>query len=203
MINLDIKNRFTGKVQFTAEIECSEDAAKSIKIGLAVKWALKSGADLRGADLGGAYLRGADLRGADLGDAYLRGADLGGANLRGADLRGADLRGADWGEDTPSIDGIHGQVYQAASKDGALDMRDWHNGGGHCGTTHCRAGWVTHLAGDAGKALEDKIGTALAALAIYAKSDPDMFTRRGVPDFYTSNEVALKDMKDAAEEEAA
>ena len=62
------------------------------------------GADLRGADLGGADLRGAYLGGADLRGAYLRGANLyganlGGADLRGADLYGADLRGADLGEE--------------------------------------------------------------------------------------------------------
>ena len=71
---------------------------------LCVEAAVKSGADLRdadlrdaylrGADLRGAYLRGADLGGACLGGADLRGAYLGGADLRDADLRGADLRGA-------------------------------------------------------------------------------------------------------------
>jgi len=54
-----------------------------------------SGAHLRGADLSDAYLRGADLRGADISGAYLRCANLRGANLRGADLSEADLRGAD------------------------------------------------------------------------------------------------------------
>ncbi len=43
-----------------------------IKLGLAVKWAFKSGAYL-----GGAYLGGADLRGVYLGGAYLGGAYLG------------------------------------------------------------------------------------------------------------------------------
>jgi hypothetical protein len=95
-----VKNRFTGKVQFTATIECGKDAAESFKLGLAVKWAIENGADLSGADLGGAdlrgaYLRGADLRGADLSGAYLSGADLSGAYLSGADLGGADLGGAD------------------------------------------------------------------------------------------------------------
>jgi len=55
------------------------------------------GANIRGANLYGADLRGANLRGADLGDANLYGADLRGANLRGADLGGADLRGSDLG----------------------------------------------------------------------------------------------------------
>lgn len=43
-------------MQFTAEIDCADDAPTSIKIGLAVKWAFKSRADLSGADLSGAYL---------------------------------------------------------------------------------------------------------------------------------------------------
>jgi uncharacterized protein YjbI with pentapeptide repeats len=121
----EIRNRWSGDVQFTAEITCSPDALPSVKLGLAVRWARKNGAVLRGADLSdadlsGAVLRGADLsdadlsgavlRGADLSDAdlsdadlsgavlsgaVLRGADLSGAVLSGADLRGADLRGAD------------------------------------------------------------------------------------------------------------
>lgn len=78
-MKLDITNRFTGAVQFTAEIECADGASASIKVGLAVKWALKNGADLRGADLSDADLRGADLSGANLSGAYLGGADLGGA----------------------------------------------------------------------------------------------------------------------------
>jgi hypothetical protein len=98
-IKFNVLNRWSDEIQFTAEIDCDEDALPSIKIGLSVKWAIKSnaslrGADLRGADLGGADLRGAYLGGADLGGADLRGADLRGAYLGGADLRGADLRGA-------------------------------------------------------------------------------------------------------------
>ena len=73
-MKFDILNRFTGVVQITAEIECGDNELTSVKIGLAVKWAFKSGADLSGADLSGA--------------------DLSGANLSGANLRGANLRGA-------------------------------------------------------------------------------------------------------------
>ena len=117
-MKFEIKNRFTGNVQFAAEIN-GDAKMTTTKVGLAVRWAIKTGANLRGADLRGADLRGADLRGADLRDADLRGADLrdaylsdadlrdaylrdaylsgaylSGAYLRGADLRGADLRGA-------------------------------------------------------------------------------------------------------------
>ena len=100
-MQFEIKNRFSGAVQFTAEIDCAADTSAAVKIGLAVKWAVGTNADLRGADLSWADLRGADLRGAylrgaDLSGAYLRGADLSWAYLRGADLSGADLRGTWW-----------------------------------------------------------------------------------------------------------
>ena len=99
MISFSIKNRFTGDVQFTADIDCDENASISIKIGSAVRWALNNKSDLRyadlsGADLSGADLRGANLSGANLSGAYLSGADLRGANLSGANLSGANLSGA-------------------------------------------------------------------------------------------------------------
>ena len=99
LIKFDVLNRFSGKVQFTALIDCAPDAPTSIKLGLAVKYAIKSranlgGADLRGADLSRANLGCADLRGANLGCADLRGADLGCADLRGADLSCANLSSA-------------------------------------------------------------------------------------------------------------
>ena len=55
-IAVKIKNRWTGSIQFTAQVECAEDAHLRIKVGLAVKWAVLRGADLRGADLSGADL---------------------------------------------------------------------------------------------------------------------------------------------------
>ena len=88
-MQFDIRNRYTGAVQFTAEIDCAEDAPASVKIGSAVIWAAMTGANLRRAYLRDADLRGADLRRADLRGAYLRDADLSGANLSGAYLRGA------------------------------------------------------------------------------------------------------------------
>ena len=83
---IEIKHRLTGAVLFS--LDCG-----SWK--LCIEAAVKSKADLRGANLREADLREADLRGADLREADLRWADLRGANLRGADLRWADLRGAD------------------------------------------------------------------------------------------------------------
>ena len=68
MIKFDIKHWITGEVKFTAEIDCAEDARPSLKLGLAVKWAIKSRADLSGANLSGADLSRANLSGADLID---------------------------------------------------------------------------------------------------------------------------------------
>ena len=89
-----VRNRWTEALQFTAEITCAPDASVSFKLGLAVKWAVASGANLSGANLSGADLSGADLSGANLSRAYLSGANLSGADLSGANLSGADLSGA-------------------------------------------------------------------------------------------------------------
>ena len=67
----------------------------------------------------------------------------------------------------------------------------------HCGTSHCRAGWVVHLAGEAGYALEAQTTTLFAAQQIYKASGYDISPVR----FYDSNEDALADMKRLAEAE--
>ena len=91
MTEFDVRNRFSGKVQFTADIDCGEDASQSIKLGLAVRWAIKNKANLCSANLRSADLRSADLRYADLRSANLCSADLRSANLCYANLRSADL----------------------------------------------------------------------------------------------------------------
>ena len=180
-MKLEIKNRWTGAVQFECELS-AEVAGRSYgaRLGFAVKQAHENDADLSGADLRGADLRGAVLRGADLSD----------ADLSDADLRGAVLRGAACPITIPDI---HKAVYTAASKPGALAMESWHHA---CGTAHCRAGWVVTLAGDGGRALEWALGTPAAAALIYQASDPKL---ERVPDFYCSNDDALADMKRLAE----
>ena len=125
------------------------------------------------------------LRGAVLSDA-----NLSDANLRGAVLRGAVLRGAD----IPKVERLHTKMAEAIERGGALEMGSWHV----CETTHCRAGWAIHIAGDAGKKLEDAVGSAAAGALIFAASYPD----QRVPDFYASNETALADIKRCAAEEA-
>ena len=79
MIKFNVLNRFSGEVKFTAEIDCTDNASTSIKLGLAVKWAITNRANLSWADLSRANLSRADLSGADLSRADLSWADLSGA----------------------------------------------------------------------------------------------------------------------------
>ena len=90
-MQFEIKNRFTGAVQFTAEIDSTDDTPLSIKIGLSVKWAIKTGSDLAGASLEDAYLEDANLAGANLARANLAGANLADADLEDANLARANL----------------------------------------------------------------------------------------------------------------
>jgi len=182
----------------------------------------RAGVSLRGVDLNGTLLSGLNLSGLDLEEANFTGATCQGtdftgstltrATFRRADLTGAVLSGCDlsttsFAEDTrldrallntvqgvPVVEDLHRRVYEAARQAGALDMSDWHT----CETTHCRAGWVTHLAGPAGRALEDSIGTAPAARLIYLVSDPERFSGAGAEPlpafFFTSEPSALQDM---------
>ena len=167
----EIKNRWTGKVQFTAEIECAPDAPLSWKLRLAVLWGIKNGSDLRWSDLSGSDLRDCDLRGSDLRWSDLSGSDLRDCDLRGSDLRWSDLRGSDRrgakidfeiatpDQAAPRI----AEVAKAAIADeSALAMDTWHT----CETTHCIAGWAIHLAGEQGKALEEKFGPHIAGLSL-------------------------------------
>ena len=92
-MKIKIKNRFSGEVQFIADIDCRDDELTYVKIGLAVKWAIKNNANLDGANLDGANLYGANLGCANLYGANLNRANLDGANLHGANLYGATLDG--------------------------------------------------------------------------------------------------------------
>jgi hypothetical protein len=73
-------------------------------------------------------------------------------------------------------------------------MSTWHT----CETTHCRAGWVVTLAGEAGKELEAFHNTELAAMLIYRESS----SIKVEPwKFYVDNATALADMERCANEE--
>lgn len=93
---------------------------------------------------------------------------------------------------TPRIDNIDAAIYAAVRAPGALDMSSWHT----CETTHCRAGWAVHLAGEPGRALESFYNTELAAMLIYRESGSPINPCR----FHDSDTAALADMKARAEE---
>jgi len=179
-------------------------------------------ADLARADLAGANLAGANLARADLADAYLADAYLAGANLARADLAGAiglapgsttdatTKTREEWlaqratnaaaraqryrkrHPDVPVVDRLDSKILAVVEcGSGKLDMSSWHT----CETTHCRAGWAITLAGEAGKALEEKVGSRAAGAAIYRAS-----TGRS-PHFFATNENAMADIRRCAAEE--
>ena len=100
---LEIKNRFTGKVQIISTKETFRDAVIENKYNLSDADLRETNlieanlieADLRFADLRFANLQYADLRSADLQYADLQYANLRFANLQYADLGSADLRFAE------------------------------------------------------------------------------------------------------------
>ena len=93
--------------------------------------------------------------------------------------------------EVPIVENLDQRMYEV-TKDGKLDMSNW-----HCGTTHCRAGWAITFAGAAGAALEAAIGSELAGRYIYEAS-----TGRPAPDFYASTSYAAKDIARCAGVEA-
>jgi hypothetical protein len=141
--------------------------------------------DVRSA-VAAAVQAGAVLSGADLS-----GADLSGADLSGADLSGADLSGAVGLPEAPTVPGIDAAILERVESGGGhLDMGAWHT----CDTTHCRAGWAIVLAGEAGRALEARLGPAVAGTLIYLASRPGV----PPPDFYRTTDAALADLRACA-----
>jgi len=61
MIRFEVKNKYSNSTQFTAEIDCDENMNINFKLGLAIKWAFKFKANLKGANLKGADLKWANL----------------------------------------------------------------------------------------------------------------------------------------------
>ncbi len=98
--------------------------------------------------------------------------------------------------EVPTIENIHQSVYEAVTRTGcSLDMGRWHT----CETTHCRAGWIVTLAGEAGRKLEAKTSTLFAAQQIYKASGYPISPCR----FFDSDSAAMADMKRLAEGGAA
>jgi uncharacterized protein YjbI with pentapeptide repeats len=147
-------------------------------------------ANLSYANLSSANLRDANLRGANLSSADLSYANLSYANLSSADLSDAILYGAILSDVTvPVVADLDAKIATAVGDGAALDMSAWH---GHCGSTHCRAGWAITCAGAEGAALEAAVGPNAAGALIYYAS-----TGR-VPDFFASDEDALADIRACA-----
>jgi hypothetical protein len=97
---------------------------------------------------------------------------------------------------TPFIKNIHAAIYSVCKVKKALDMDEFHT----CKTTHCRAGWAIHLAGEKGYALEAKFGPVIAASMIY---DASSNFKISPPRFFEKKKDAMADMKRLAELEAA
>jgi hypothetical protein len=95
-MKIEIKSWLNGSVLFEGDFSCLADAVKAaVKTRADLSGANFYGADLSGANFYGADLSGANFYGADLSGADFYGADLSGANFYGADLSGADLSRAD------------------------------------------------------------------------------------------------------------
>ncbi|MGQ4231242.1 pentapeptide repeat-containing protein [Bordetella bronchiseptica] len=172
-------------------------------------------ANLAGANLAGARnLAGANLAGANLAGANLAGAYLARANLAGArnlpvgteatspvepyqrDTRHAAERNAaraarfrELNPTVPVVEALDAKILSAIENGrGGLEMGAWHT----CETTHCRAGWAVHLAGEAGYALEREHGPQYAGRMIY------MASVGRAPHFFASNELAMADLREQA-----
>jgi hypothetical protein len=127
-----VYNRYTGEVQFTADIDATEGTPRGWKSRLAILWAIKNGADMRGADMSGANMRGANMSHANMSDANMiyanmSGANMSGANMRDANMSGADMRGANMRDANMSGADMRGANMSDADMRGAnmsgADMR--------------------------------------------------------------------------------
>ena len=87
----------------------------------------------------------------------------------------------------PAIEHIDAKIYSDVMDGFNLDMSSWHK----CETTHCRAGHAIRLAQEEGKTLESKLGPCAAGALIYAASRPNI----RVPDFHSSDDDALEDLR--------
>ena len=98
-------------------------------------------------------------------------------------------------EEIPVIPNIDIAILEAIQDGGDLYMGNWHGYTGNwCGTTHCSGGWAIHIAGEAGKELQDCLREGDAAQLIYEVSRPG----QPAPDFYCDEEEAMDDIKRCA-----
>src|SRR4030095_1016129 len=117
-MKFQIKHRWNGSVLFTAEIETGEDTHFSIRLGLAVKKAIDSSADLRFAD----------LRSADLSYADLRSADLSYAENVGDFTMSDGIKFSDYKRDVvPALLTSGGKILDDIRAAGAWECHEWTN----------------------------------------------------------------------------
>ena len=114
----NILNRFSGEIQCSVEIECAVDALPSMKLGLAVKVAIKENKDLSGSDLSRLDLRWSNLSRLDLSRSDLSGSNLRKSNLSGSNLSGSNLSGSDLSDTKYNNDIISHIVARATRLDG-------------------------------------------------------------------------------------
>ena len=144
-----IKHRFLGDVLFECELPGNVvTQSEGVKLGFAIKIAVRIGANLFGANLDGANLAranlfGANLFGANLADANLADANLADANLDGANLARANLDGANLVDGGQRSDGYS---FVGWIKDSVLQIRA---GRRSLSITEARKHWIKTCGGTA------------------------------------------------------
>lgn len=186
-MKFEIKNRWTGAVLFTADVP--EETESGMVARVALEQAVKADAYLADAYLGGADLAGA--RNLPVGTEATNPAEPYQRDTRPAAERNA-ARAARFRERNPTVpvvEALDAKILSAIENgSGGLEMGAWHT----CETTHCRAGWAAHLAGEAGYALEREHGPQYAGRMIY------MASVGRAPHFFASNERAMADLREQA-----
>lgn len=192
-----IKNRWTGAVLFTADVP--EGTESGLIARVALEQAVAARADLADADLAGANLAGAylaDARNLPAGTVATSPTEPYQRDTRPIAERNA-ARAARFRERNPTVpvvEALDAKILAAVENGaGGLEMGAWHT----CETTHCRAGWAVHLAGEPGYALEREYGPQAAGRMIYLASVGR------APHFFASNERAMADLREQAAMQAA
>jgi hypothetical protein len=174
-----------------------------------------SGGEFRGGVFSGGVFSGGVFSGGVFSGGVFSGGVFSGGVFSGGEFRGGVFSGGDCyfgelikvniepglyaygkrvdSELIPIVENLDAKILEAISHGGGrLRMSTWHS----CETTHCRAGWAVHLAGQAGYELESATSAHMAGMAIYWKS-----TGR-VPDFFCDDVTALSDIKRCADIDA-
>jgi hypothetical protein len=94
-------------------------------------------------------------------------------------------------DEIPTIKNINSCILKEYEKDKSkFEMGGWHDG-----DKHCLAGWAIHLGGEEGYELQSKVGPGMAGSLIFAKNSGH------VPNFYSNNRNAIKNLRRRAARE--